>query len=282
MSDASALETLLRRDRLITAAGLAVLCVLAWLYLISGAGMGMSAADMTRLTLFPHRGAEAASAMPGMDMSGMAAEPQPGASDWALTAAMWFSMMIAMMAPAAAPTILLYARVHRHAIEGGRAEGLAPTGWFTAGYLLIWLAFSIVAAGLQWELHREDLLSAATLGSESRWLSGVVLVAAGVYQLSPLQHVCLDHCRSPAEFLSRNWRPGRGGALRLGARHGVFCLGCCWLLMTLLFVGGVMNLVWIAALTLLVMAEKIVPGGVWLGRAVGVVLVAWGFATLFV
>jgi predicted metal-binding membrane protein len=107
-----------------------------------------------------------------------------------------------------------------------------------------------------------------------------VLIAAGLYQVSPMQGVCLNHCRSPAEFLSRHWRPGAAGAVRLGVLHGLFCLGCCWLLMALLFVGGVMNLAWIAALTLLVMAEKLLPGGRWVARAAGVVMLAWGAATL--
>jgi len=284
---APALERLLRRDRLITAVGLAVLCVLAWMYLLAGAGMGMSLADMTRLTLFPHQAAANALAMPGMDMAGMdmagMAEPPPAsAATWILTAAMWQAMMIAMMAPAAAPTILLYAQVHRYAVAEGRAERLAPTGAFAAGYVLVWLGFSVVAAGLQWELQRSGFVSTATMGSQSRWFSALVLVAAGLYQLSPLQHVCLDHCRSPAEFLSRHWRPGAVGAVSLGMRHGVYCLGCCWLLMLLLFVGGVMNLAWIAALAVLVLAEKVLPGGRWVARGAGVAMLAWGAATLLV
>jgi predicted metal-binding membrane protein len=120
------------------------------------------------------------------------------------------------------------------------------------------------------------------MGSRSRWLSAGVLAAAGLYQLSPLQGVCLSHCRSPAAFLSRYWRPGPLGAVRLGVLHGTYCLGCCWLLMALLFVGGVMNLAWIAALTLLVLAEKLLPGGPWVARAAGVALLAWGAATLLV
>jgi predicted metal-binding membrane protein len=279
---APTLERLLRRDRLITAVGLAVLCVLAWMYLLAGAGMGMSLADMTRLTLFPHQAAANALAMPGMDMAGMAEPPSASAATWIAAAAMWQAMMIAMMAPAAAPTILLYAQVHRHAVAEGRGERLAPTGAFAAGYLLVWLGFSIVAAGLQLELQRSGFVSAATMGSQSRWLSAVVLAAAGLYQLSPLQRMCLDHCRSPAEFLSRYWRPGAIGAVQLGMRHGVYCLGCCWLLMLLLFVGGVMNLAWIAALTALVLAEKVFPGGRWMGRAAGVAMLTWAAATLLV
>jgi predicted metal-binding membrane protein len=286
--DTAALERLLRRDRAITAAGLAVLCALAWLYVASGAGFGASARDMTTLSLFPHRAAEAARAMPmpgapmeGMAMGSAAAGPaawSPGV--WALTIAMWWTMMVAMMAPSAAPTILLYGRVHRQAQTRGQAAGLAPSWAFAAGYLLVWLGFSLAAAGLHWGLERAGLLLAATMGSRSRWLSGGVLIAAGLYQLSPLQNVCLSHCRSPAAFLSRHWRPGAAGAVRLGVLHGAYCVGCCWMLMGLLFVGGVMNLAWIAALTLLVMAEKLLPGGRWTVRAAGAVMLAWGAVTL--
>jgi predicted metal-binding membrane protein len=226
--------------------------------------------------------------MPGMDMSGMAMPeslaPPPAAwsaGAWALIVAMWWVMMIAMMTPSAAPTILLYARVHRHAAAQEAAQKLAPTGAFAAGYLLVWLAFAIAAAALHWTLEQTGLVS-AMMGSQSRWLSGGVLIAAGLYQLSPLKGLCLAHCRAPASFLSQHWRPGAAGAVRLGAMHGAYCVGCCWVLMALLFVGGVMNLVWIAALAVLVLAEKLAPRGDWIGRGVGVVLLAWGVATLVV
>lgn len=286
MTDAPALERLLRRDWLITAAGLAVLCALAWFYVLTGAGLGRSAWDATTLTLFPHRAADAMASMPGMDMAGMdmaGMEARPAVwslRDWGLTVAMWWIMMVAMMAPSAAPTILLHARVHRHALAQGQAEGLAPTAAFAAGYLLVWLGFSLAAAALQWGLERTALVSMT--GSQSRWLSGGVLAAAGLYQLSPLKNVCLSHCRSPGAFLSQHWRPGALGAVRLGVLHGAFCVGCCWTLMALLFVGGVMNLAWIAALTLLVLAEKLVPGGPWVARAAGVAVLAWGAATVLV
>jgi predicted metal-binding membrane protein len=297
-----ALERLLKRDRAITLGGLALLCALAWVYVVSGAGLGMSAWEMSGFSLFPHRmAAEPAPAMPdmggmdmsGMDMSGMdgmampeglAPTPSPAAwsaGAWTLIIAMWWVMMVAMMTPSAAPTILLYARVHRHAAAQETAQKLAPTGAFAAGYLLVWLGFSIAAAVLHWTLESAGLVS-AMMGSESRWLSGGVLIAAGLYQLSPLKGLCLAHCRAPASFLSQHWRPGAAGAVRLGAMHGAYCVGCCWVLMALLFVGGVMNLVWIAALAVLVLAEKLAPRGDWIGRVVGVVLLAWGAATLVV
>jgi predicted metal-binding membrane protein len=120
------------------------------------------------------------------------------------------------------------------------------------------------------------------MGSQSPWLSGCVLIAAGLYQMSPWKSACLAHCRSPTEFLTRHWRPGAAGALRLGALHGVYCVGCCSVLMALLFVGGVMNLVWIGVLAALVLAEKVLPGGHWLGRIVGMLFIAWGMATFVV
>ncbi|MGD9980231.1 MAG: DUF2182 domain-containing protein [Hyphomonadaceae bacterium] len=290
------LERLLRRDRAITIAGLAVLCALAWTYVVSGAGLGMSAWEMSGFSLFPHRMAAEStpvappmSDMPGMEgMSGMAmpesTAPAPEAwtaGAWALIVAMWWVMMIAMMIPSAAPTILLYARVHRHALAQESQTPLAPTGAFAAGYLLVWLGFAIAAAVLHWTFERTGLVS-AMMGAESRWLSGAVLIAAGLYQFSPLKALCLAHCRAPASFLSQQWRPGAAGALRLGAMHGAYCVGCCWVLMALLFVGGVMNLVWIAALAVLVLAEKLAPHGQWIGRGIGAALLAWGVATLVV
>ena len=294
-TDASALERLLRRERTIMALGLGLLAALAGLYVATGAGLGMSAWDMTSLSLFPHRAQAAAAGAPtgmagmagmaGMDMSGMdmvpAADPGWSAGRWALTVAMWWTMMVAMMTPSAAPAILLYGRVHRAAAASGRAGALAPAWSFAAGYLLVWLGFSAAAAVLQYALEQAGLVSAGMMGSQSKWLSVGVLAAAGLYQLSPLQRVCLDHCRGPVGFFTRHWRPGMAGAARLGALHGAYCVGCCWLLMALLFVGGVMNLAWIAAIAVLVLAEKLLPGGRGVGRAAGVLLLTWAAATAF-
>lgn len=295
MSETSTLERLLRRDRVITLLGLALLCILAWAFTASGAGMGVSAREMTTFSFFPHAVMappipDAPEPMPGMDMLGAApmdampmATPGWSSSTFLLVVAMWWVMMIAMMTPSAAPTILLYARVYRHAaMQQQIAQGAAPTGPFVAGYLLVWLAFSATAASLQWALTQAGLFSEIMMGSQSRWLSGGLLIAAGLYELSPLKGLCLDHCRSPTEFLTNNWRPGAGGAARLGVLHGAYCIGCCWTLMALLFVGGVMNLLWIAALAVLVLIEKVAPGGVWVGRGLGFALVVWGAVTLFV
>lgn len=276
--DVPTFERLLARDRALTVAALVTLCVLAWIYIATGAGLGMSAREMTSVALFPH---EASHLMGGMDGGGMGAAMEGSKPTWLLSIGMWWAMMIAMMAPSATPAILLYARVHRHSVATGEGQrALAPTAPFAAGYLLVWLGFSVAAAALYFALEAGGIVSA--MGSRSRWLSAAVLIAAGIYQFSPLKTACLSHCRSPAEFLSRHWRPGASGALRLGLLHGAYCVGCCWVLMALLFVGGAMNLVWIAALTTLVLLEKLVRGGPWIGRGVGAVLVMWGVATLVV
>lgn len=184
---------------------------------------------------------------------------------WPLIAAMWAVMMVAMMVPSAAPAILLYARVHRHSLG---LESRPPTAAFLAGYLACWIGIALLAATLQLALGRMEL--------DSPSAAAAVLVAAGIYQLSPLKDACLGRCRSPAQFISRHYRPGTSGAFRLGLLHGADCVGCCWLLMALLFVGGVMNLAWVAALTLLVAAEKLLPGGRWIARIAGITLIGWG------
>jgi predicted metal-binding membrane protein len=244
-----------------------VLCLLAWYFVFAGAAMGMSAWQMTTFALFPH----ASSAGRDMQM----------ATSTGLVVLMWWVMMIAMMTPSATPAILLYASVYRHHLKQGNApQSLGPTAVFALGYLLVWLAFSVAATGVQRLLENSGLLSTGMMNSRSRWLSAAVLLAAGLYQFSPFKDRCLTQCRSPAAFFTRHWRPHAVGALRLGALHGAWCVGCCALLMALLFVGGVMNLAWIAALTVLVMAEKLLPGGPWVGRAAGVLLLVWGIATL--
>ncbi len=275
-----AFERVLRRDRTITAAGLMALCALAWAYVLTGAGFGMTLGDMISLSLFPHRAAT--SPMAGMDMPGMSMAPPVAWTPrlWLLMTAMWTVMMVAMMVPSATPTILLYGRVRAQAQARGRSVGLAPSGVFAGGYLLVWLGFSVLAATVQWALQASGLLSTEAMKSQSRWLSVAVLMGAGAWQFSPLKNLCLTQCRSPAQFLARHWRAGTIGSLRLGVLHGAYCVGCCWVLMGLLFVAGVMNLIWITALALLIMAEKLLPWGAWVGRAAGALLMVWGAATI--
>ena len=240
--------------------------VLAWLYLWRGAGMGMSALDMTTLSLFPHRQADVAGEM---------------VSTWPLVAAMWWTMMIAMMTPSAAPLVLLYGLVlRRHAAPGQNSYLLSLV--LLGGYLMVWLAFAIAATALQKALQPAGLLSGMMLWSKSSALSAAVLAAAGLYQLSNLKHACLAQCRSPVRFLTEHWRPGYFGSFVLGVRHGGYCVGCCWMLMALLFVGGVMNLIWIAVLTLIVLAEKLLPAGAMIGKLLGALLIVWAVATLLV
>lgn len=215
-------------------------------------------------------------------MAGMAMPAAGGFGTWALLSAMWLAMMLAMMSPSAAPAILLYARVHAHFRQRSLADlgASAPLGVFALGYLAVWSVFALAAASLQLWLQQRGAVSAISMGLQARWPAGLVLVAAGLYQLTPLKRACLAQCRSPAQFLSQHWRPGRAGAFRLGVLHGAWCVGCCWLLMALLFVGGVMNLVWIALLAILVGVEKLAPPGRAVGLGVGLLLVAWGLATL--
>jgi predicted metal-binding membrane protein len=260
-----AVEAVLQRERRVVGAGLIALTALAWVYLWRGAGMGMSALDMTSATFFPHLHEDDGA----MDLSAP------------VVISMWWVMMIAMMTPSAAPLILLYARVLRHRTEGTPGTAYAPSALLAVGYLSAWLVFSLLAAAMQ-GLLQPALISEMMLWSRSATLSATVLAAAGLYQLSPLKYACLRQCRAPAQFLARYWRPGRWGAFRLGALHGAYCVGCCWLLMALLFVGGVMNLVWIAVLTLLVLAEKLAPSGEKIGKVSGYLLLAWAAATLAV
>jgi predicted metal-binding membrane protein len=202
---------------------------------------------------------------------------------WIIMLLMWWVMMIAMMTPSAAPMILLYARATRYAQGKGQlGRGVVPAAAFAGGYLLAWFGFSLFATLLQRGLEASGGISAMWMASRSAGLSAAVLILAGAYQLSPWKHMCLNHCRAPAEFLSRRRRPGRLGALRMGVEHGAFCVGCCWVLMALLFVGGIMNVLWIAVLTIVVLLEKLTPRGPWFARIAGIVLVAWGAATLVV
>ena len=186
---------------------------------------------------------------------------------------MWWLMMIAMMLPSAAPAILLYSRIRESRNEN---KALAQTWVFLTGYLTVWLLFSIIAAFAQ------RLFTGTSMALHNHFAEGALLFGSGLYQLSPAKTACVRQCRSPAEFLSRHWRPGLDGAVRLGVRHGAYCLGCCWLLMALLFVGGIMNILWIAGLTLLVAGEKLLQRGDLVRRASAITLLLWGAGRLLV
>ncbi|WP_445504678.1 DUF2182 domain-containing protein [Microvirga sp. G4-2] len=256
MSETSVLASVLRRDRLIVIGGLLGVVALSWLYLFQRTGMDMQAmGDMV------------------MPMTPMPWPP----GYFGLIVAMWVVMMAAMMLPSAAPVILLYATIARRRRQQSAAAPAA--GFFALGYVAVWAVFGLLAATLQWGLDAALLLS-PLMATTSVAVAGLVLVAAGLYQWTPLKQACLRQCRSPLDFLLVHWRAGARGAVAMGARHGLFCLGCCGILMLLLFVGGVMNLLWIAVLTLVVLIEKTAPGGHWIGRAAGAALMAWGGATL--
>ena len=178
------------------------------------------------------------------------------------------------MLPSVTPTVLLYERVSTKREEAGRP--LVPTGAFLMGYLLAWVGFSLAATMLNWWLHMDGALS-SMMGRLAPTAGGVLLIVAGLFQWTPLKDACLEHCRSPMGFLMTHWREGAVGALRMGLHHGTYCLGCCWMLMVLLFVLGVMNLPWVAVLTIVVLAEKVLPFGRYWSRGLGVGLIVWGF-----
>ena len=263
------IEGVIARQRPIVAGALAIVTALAWAYLLAGAGTGMSPRAMTtwhfppsETTLF-------------------------GPAGWTLSygvmmIVMWFVMMVAMMVPSAAPMIMMYARVHIQAQKQGQVPGgpgaPVPTLSFALGYLTCWLAFSVAATALQFALEHARLIDGMWMWSLNRYFTAGLLIAAGLYQLSPLKNVCLAACRSPAAFLAGKFKADATGAFLLGVKHGAYCLGCCWPLMLLLFAGGVMNLIWIAGLTILVLIEKLSPFGADLTVPIAVILIAGGVA----
>lgn len=248
-------ERLWQHDRALVVAGLLIVVVLSWAYLLAGAGTMQEMGDML------------------MPMS---------SGPWTLEHAlvmlvMWAVMMAAMMLPGAAPMILLYAKIAR-----GRAAQYGPaslSGIFVGGYLTVWALFSGGAVALQFALERAALIS-PMMELSSITLAGGVLIAAGIYQWTPLKQTCLRRCSSPLEFVLTHWRDGATGAFLMGIQHGSYCAGCCWMLMLLLFVGGVMNLAWIAGIALFVLLEKMFPAGYWVSRVSGLLLIGWGALTL--
>lgn len=258
----AALERVLRRDRAIVIVALAAMTVMAWAYTIWLAGnMNMSGMAVPN----------------GREVGAMLA---PAFKPWTLTDfvvmfVMWTVMMIGMMVPSAAPMILIYARVGRQAALQGKP--LAATGFFAGGYLLAWTAFSLIATIGQWLLERAALLTPMMVTANDV-VGALVLIAAGVFQWTPAKDACLRHCQMPLSFIQQygGFRREPLGSLAVGFRSGAFCIGCCWALMALLFVGGVMNIVWIAGLTIFVLLEKVVPAGRFISRASGAGLTIWG------
>jgi predicted metal-binding membrane protein len=258
------IERLIQRDRLWITMALVTAIGLAWFYLLREAAAMNAMAAEARM--------HAAMGMAGMNMRAW------GASDWLALFVMWAVMMVGMMLPSAAPVILLVLGAYR--LRRDSQARLAAL-MFGGGYVLVWTTFSAAAALGQIALHRAALLS-EDMRLRSAALSGVILLIAGVYQWLPLKNRCLAHCQAPLAFLTQHWRRGVAGGLSMGVRHGAHCVGCCWMVMTLLFVLGVMNLVWIAVLAAFVLLEKLLPQGALAGRLAGLVAVGWGTYLLVV
>ena len=253
------------RDRLAVLTGLAGITAAGWVYVVVAAGrMASGSAGMRGHSMVPM-------------MRAMAGVQPWTATEFGLRLAMWAVMMVAMMVPTAVPMTLLYAAVARKA--AAQHSPVAPAFILVAGYAGMWVIFSVVATVAQWGLDRAALLSPMMV-SRSAALGAALLIAAGVYQLTPVKDACLRNCRAPAHFLSRHWLGGRLGAFRMGVRLGAYCLGCCWILMGLLFVGGVMNLLWIAAIAVFVLLEKTIPFGVTGGRVAGAAMILTGALSL--
>jgi predicted metal-binding membrane protein len=256
------LETLLKRDRLIVLGALSAVTLMAWGYMVHEAN-AMTVSGVCHCA--------------GMKMSG------PDVSAWSIGSIiplflMWSEMMVAMMLPSAAPMILTFALVNRKRREQERP--FVPAGLFVLGYVVIWTGFSLAAALVQWALHGSALLSPGMV-STSSLLAGLLLLAAGIFQWTPYKQACLRHCRSPLNFLMTDWREGAAGAWWMGLRHGLYCTGCCWFLMALLFVAGVMNMWWVAIIAAFVLLEKILPKGPLVGKATGILLAGWGACLIF-
>jgi predicted metal-binding membrane protein len=243
------LEAVLKRDRAIVLAALVLVAALAW-------------ADLAAMAA---------------DMGDGDAPARWSAGYFTATMAMWAIMMAGMMIPSAAPAILLFAALRRHA----KASSAAPALLFACGYLVAWTAFSLFATVAQWRLSEAAMLSSA-MRSESAAFAGALFVAAGLFQFSGLKAACLAKCRSPAQFLVERGRDGALGALVMGMEHGTYCVGCCWALMALLFAFGVMNLLWVAALAAWVLAEKLLPAGPAVARAGGAAMMGLGVVLFIV
>lgn len=246
----------MRRHRALIWSCVALVTVLAWAYLIH----------------LDHRMAAVTTADSVMERMGMATGEPWNASDVFFTFAMWAVMMVGMMAPAAAPVILIFTEMRN---ARGDARAAARGALFGVAHVSVWIGFAAAAALLQWALHQAAALSPSMTITSSR-LAGAMLIAAGAYQLSPVKGECLRRCQNPLGFLVTNWRDGASGALQLGIRHGVYCLGCCWALMLVLFITGVMNLVAVAALTAFILLEKLGPSGAQVAQAGGAAMILSG------
>ena len=271
------LSIVLEKDNLIVYLSIFLIVIITGLYTIFGIGMPMSAIEMTKMS-----GIFSMSSSMEMNMN-MGSNNMDMKNRWSISMAMsmflmWWLMMIAMMTPSAAPTLLLFHNLKKIGSEGKKA--LSYTYLFLFGYLIIWAIFSLIACIIHKFFDTSSITDAAMMQLKSVQFSGILLITAGVYQFTPLKNVCLEKCRTPIDFLSSNNRKGAKGSFIMGAHHGLFCLGCCWALMALLFVGGVMNLFWITGLALYVLIEKIIIKAGWLDKIMGLILIFFGTSLL--
>jgi predicted metal-binding membrane protein len=224
----------------------------------------LAAAAWARVLLVP---------MGADDMAGMGMVMAPTVAEGVAYVVAWTIMMAAMMLPSAAPMVALYGAVHRHADRTGQSG--VPTLLFALVYLIAWLLFGIPVYAAQFMVDRFAAASPMVAGLLPYALA-IVLIAAGVYQFSPLKTACLRACQSPLGFLMARWRAGYAGTLRLGLAHAIYCIGCCWALMVVLVAAGAMGLHWVLLIAALVAAEKLFPGGIWIARTAGALLVVLG------
>lgn len=265
MTKAAGLEAILKRDRRIVGAGLLLIGILAWLYMLRLS----NTMDMV-MTESMVKGMMKPMIMPW------------SWADFLSVFWMWAVMMVAMMVPAVAPMVLLYTTLVRRS-QSAQSPVLATT-LFILGYLLVWWGFALLVTLIQWWLHQQDFLS-SMMGSISAQMGSMVLILGGLFQWSPIKHACVNHCRSPFDHITSHWQSGLSGAVRMGASHGLYCLGCCWFLMGLMFVAGVMNLLWMVLIAAYILIEKLMPAGrvgngfSWL---TGFVMVAVGYGMLFI
>ena len=265
------LSTVLEKDNLIVYLSIILIIIITGVYTIFGIGMPMSAIEMTKMS-----GIFSIPSSMDMDMNMGSNNMNMG---WSFSMAismflMWWLMMIAMMTPSAAPTLLLFHNLKR--IGSERKRALSYTYFFLSGYLIVWAIFSLIACILHKFFDNSSITDIGMMQIRSIQFSGTLLIAAGIYQFTPLKNACLEKCRTPIDFLSSNNRKGSQGSFIMGAHHGLFCLGCCWALMALLFVGGVMNLFWITGLALYVLIEKIIIKARWLDKIMGLTLIVFG------
>lgn len=303
MAKSNLIEVALKRDRTLVILALVFIIGASWAYILTGAGMSMSAFETSSLHMALGLGEKMPVEVPiagdgvTLSMSDDIARGKAKAMDDVMAAMatpanwtfgyawlmfiMWWVMMTAMMLPSATPMILLHARIYRSDKTRAGEARLPATAAFTVGYLLAWGLFSALAALLQWSFERTGLLSPMIMNSTSTLFAGAILLFAGVYQLTPIKRACLRHCRGPIQFLAHHWRPGVSGALHMGIHHGAYCLGCCWGLMAILFFGGIMNLYWIIGLALIVLLEKMLPLGPRLSTVTGALFIIWGMGFMY-